>query len=671
MSRSPLTLVFILICFIQASGQTAEKQLRDSLASAQSDKVKIRLLLKLARKVTKRSADSAMQLVMRAMSIAKRSENQKDIARTYRGVGHILYDQGKFSSAIESYKTAFIHSQKVNDSLLLSVELDEIARSYRRLGESKQALEFFQKGLDIALAIKDKDMIGGIYNNMAMVLNDTGDDSLALKYYKKSLSIAEEAKDTSSIILCLNNIGFQYSNMKDRKKEEECYLKALALTEKTKDVYMYGITYDNIGSMWEDRGNLQKAYVYFQKSLEYERKSGVKAYVMEELRSVVGVCIKLKNYQMALKYAKEEFQLSEEVQSPELKANAAKNLSIAYEKLRQFEQSLNYLKIANILNDSLNSVEKAKTVSNLASRYELTKKESEIKSLNFEKEMQKTELLLESKIRYGLIAFLGAVSVLLVVAIYQYRARKKANDMLVVWSQAVDQKNQQLDNLNKVKDKIFSSIAHDVRSPLSSIQGLLSLMNLNVLSQDELQKIIIELSARVNTTTSLLENLLNWSRNQIATAKANPVKSNVKKLANECFELYHNNAVEKNITLVNKIPDSSEIFADEEMIKIILRNLISNAIKFTRLNGEVKVEAIPQENILCISVSDTGVGIPQANLDKIFSFDTKSTQGTAQEKGTGLGLVLCKEFIEKNGGKIWVDSLQDKGSTFSFTVPIA
>ena len=158
---------------------------------------------------------------------------------------------------------------------------------------------------------------------------------------------------------------------------------------------------------------------------------------------------------------------------------------------------------------------------------------------------------------------------------------------------------------------------------------------------------IIELSARVNTTTSLLENLLNWSRNQIATAKANPVKTNVKALTNECFELYRNNAIEKNITLVNKISGSSAIYADEEMIRIILRNLISNAIKFTKPNGEVNVDATPQENILCISVSDTGVGIPQDNLNKIFSFDTKSTQGTAQEKGTGLGLVLCKEFIDR------------------------
>lgn len=671
MSRVLLTLILGLVCFFQVSGQATEKQLRDSLASPQNDQTKIKLLIKLSWKVVKRNPDSAMQLSQRALSIAQLTENPKNISRGYRAVADVYYDQGKYSAAIENYKTAFIHAQKINDSLRLSAILDDIGRSYRRLGEPTQALEYFQKGLDLALPLSNKALIGQFYNNMALVLNDTRNDSLALEYYQKSLTISEEVKDTTSIILGLNNIGFQYGNMKDRKKEEEYYLKALELTEKTKDMQMYGLTYDNIGSMWEQRGNLQKAFVYYQKALEHEKKSGVKVFVIEELRSLVGICIKLKNYQMALGYAKEEFKMSQEAESQELKANAAKNLSIVYENLRQFEQSLHYLKIANVLHDSLNSIERAKTVSNLASKYELTKKETEIKSLNIEKELQKTELLLESRIRFGLIAFSGVVLVLLIVSVYQYRARKKANDMLVVWSQAVDQKNQELDNLNKVKDKVFSSIAHDVRSPLSSIQGLLSLMNLNVLTQEELQKMIIELSARVNTTTSLLENLLNWSRNQIATAKANPVKTNVKALTNECFELYRNNAIEKNISLINKIPDSSVVYADEEMIRIILRNLISNAIKFTKANGEVKVDASPQENILCISVSDTGVGIPQANLGKIFSFDTRSTQGTAQEKGTGLGLVLCKEFIEKNGGTIWVDSLQDKGTTFSFTVPMA
>lgn len=669
MIRSILTTSIVLFCFFQANSQNIEKQLRDSLPLAKDDNTRVNLLIKLSRAVNTHSPDSAMLLAQNAMVIAKRSENEKNIARAYRAIGRVFYNQGRYSSAIENYKNAFVHSQRIHDSVLLSTELDDLGRSYRRIGETKQALQYLQQGLDIASAAKDKEMVGEIYNNMAMVLNDSGDDSLALQYYQKSLAIAEEMKDTSSIILSLNNIGYQYFRLKNPRKEEEHYLKALALVEKTKDVKMYGITYDNIGSMWADKGETQKAFVYFLKALEYERKSGVKAYIAEELKSLTEICIKMKNYQMALKYANEGFKLSEEIQSAELRAVAAKNLATVFEKLRQFEQSLVYLKIANTISDSLNSIEKTKVVSNLASRYELTKKESEIKSLSLEKEMQKTELQLQNRIKYGLIIFLAIVSTLLVVAIYQYRERQKANEQLVVWSSAVDQKNKQLDNLNKVKDKIFSSIAHDIKSPLSSIQGLLGLMNTNLLTPEEFQNLIVELSARVNTTNSLLENLLNWSRNQIATAKANPVNTSMKQLSEECLVLYHTNAVEKNINFFNSISEEAMAYADEEMIRIVLRNLISNAIKFTKRNGEVKLSATADGNYLSVSIADSGIGISASDLTTIFGYEAKSTHGTAQEKGTGLGLILCKEFIEKNGGRIWVESTLNKGSVFSFTVP--
>lgn len=657
-----------IFCFLEATSQANEKQFHDSLALPLNDKTKINLLIKLARQVATHSPDSALQLATNASLIAKRNENEKDLSRVYRLFGKIYYDLGKYSTAIENHKTAFIHSQKMHDSLQMSAEMNDMGRAYRRMGVTKEALTYMQQGLD--LAGKDKSMIGIIFNNLALVLNDIGDDSLALQYYHKSLSIAEESKDTTSIILSLNNLGGQYFKLKNLKKEEECYVLALTLAEKANDTRSFGVTYDNIGSMWEDRGNLQKAFTYFQKELEYERKSGVKVYVAEALQSMTGVCIKMKNYQMALNYAIEGFKLSEEIQSAELRAAASRKLSAVFENLKHFEQAFHYMKIANTISDSLNSIEKAKVISNLASRYELTKKETEIKTLSLEKQIQKTELQQESKVRNGLIIFLAVVTVLLLVTVYLYRERKKANEMLTVWSEAVDQKNQELDNLNKVKDKIFSSIAHDVRSPLASLQSLISLMNRNILSPDELHKITLELSARVNTTSAFLENLLNWSKNQIATTKANPVRTNIQSLVNECIELYSSNAKEKDIKLLNKIHEPSFIFADEEMIRITLRNLISNAIKFTCSEGDVKINAIRTDNILCISVSDSGVGIPQEDVEKIFSFEAYTTPGTAKEKGTGLGLILCKEFIEKNGGEISVDSRQGEGSTFSFTVPV-
>jgi signal transduction histidine kinase len=351
---------------------------------------------------------------------------------------------------------------------------------------------------------------------------------------------------------------------------------ALALAEKNNDIEAFGLTYDNIGALFEDKGDYQKALFYYLKELEAEKKIGVKIYIAEALGSISGAYLKLKEYNKALEYAKDSYSMSEEIQSAEQRAIAAGILSNAYEGLKNFDQSLYFLRIEYDISDSLYSIEKTKTVANLASHYELSKKEAEIKMLQFEKQAQHTQLKQESRFRIMLVAFLVVVIIMLVIAVYLYQSRKKANDMLMVWSRAVDQKNQELDNLNKVKDKIFSSIAHDVRSPLASIQGLLSLMNYEILSPEELQRMTIELSAKVNTTSSLLENLLNWSRNQIATAKANPVKSDIKKLADDCIALYSSNASEKNIKLQNNIPTDSTVFVDEEMILIVFRNLISN-----------------------------------------------------------------------------------------------
>lgn len=655
-------LLFLFFCSLRASCQVAEiKNLRDSLALVKDDHLRINLLIELAKKTAIYSPDSAMQLAMSASVIAQNSENEGDIAKVYKLVGRIYYDQGKYPQAIENYKIAYSHLEKLNDTMSMASVLNNIGRGYRRIGEREEALGYFYKSLDFAG--DDKEMIGVVSNNLAMVLNDFGEDSLALHYYRQSLAIAEETKDTSSIILSLNNLGSQYERMQEFKKTEECYLKALELAEKTKDVESLGLTYDNIGTMWEDRGDYQKAIVYYFKELEYERKTGVQVYVAEAMGSISRAYLKMNKYHSALDYAMQGYRMSELIHSAELKVVAAENLSSAFEKLKQFEAALYYRKIAQTIGDSLNSIEKARTVSNLSSHYELTKKEAEIKTLNLEKQQ-------ESQVRNGLIAFLVVVTTLLLITIYLYRERKRTNQLLVAWGQTVDKKNEELDNLNKVKDKIFSSIAHDVRSPLASIQSLLSLIEFNSVTPAELQRMAVELSARVNTTSALLENLLNWSKNQIANAKINPVKTNVHSLTNECFDLYRNNAVAKNIQLINKISDPSFVYADEEMIKIILRNLISNAIKFTRKDGEVRTAACVKDGKLRISVSDSGVGISLEDISRIFSLEAHTTPGTAKEKGTGLGLILCKDFIEKNKGEIWVESQQGEGSTFYFTVPL-
>ena len=246
----------------------------------------------------------------------------------------------------------------------------------------------------------------------------------------------------------------------------------------------------------------------------------------------------------------------------------------------------------------------------------------------------------------------------------------------------VKEKNNALDTLKKnemdlrqsnvTKDKFFSIISHDLRSPFSSILGFADLLLENHKEYDEIEreKYLKVIDDSAKQTYKLLDNLLSWARTQTDGFVFNPKKQSLENILIELIKLNKNNAEIKNIKLSYNLSKDINIYADYDMIEIILRNLISNAIKFTHLNGEVKINAEQNKNNTIISVSDTGVGIEQEILKETFEISQKSTTlGTENEKGTGLGLMLCKEFVEKHDGEIWVQSEIGSGSKFIFSIP--
>ncbi|MBI9066907.1 MAG: PAS domain S-box protein [Salinivirgaceae bacterium] len=238
--------------------------------------------------------------------------------------------------------------------------------------------------------------------------------------------------------------------------------------------------------------------------------------------------------------------------------------------------------------------------------------------------------------------------------------------------QALKRNEIKLIELNATKDKFFSILAHDLRSPFINILGFSDLLVKNTQKYDKDD--ILDCAMRINSvgknTYKLLENLLDWSKTQSSTFETAPEDFLLEKLIIEIISLNENNAKAKEILMDYTISETLRVYADRNMIATILRNLISNAIKFTRNGGVVSVFAMQEENNIQVLVSDTGVGMSKTMLDKLFKITEKvSTPGTANEKGTGLGLILCKEFVEKHGGKIWVESELEKGSTFKFTIP--
>ncbi|MBS3807797.1 MAG: PAS domain-containing sensor histidine kinase [Bacteroidales bacterium] len=243
--------------------------------------------------------------------------------------------------------------------------------------------------------------------------------------------------------------------------------------------------------------------------------------------------------------------------------------------------------------------------------------------------------------------------------------RKKAEE-------ALRESEARLSELNATKDRIFSVIGHDLRSPFNSIIGFSQLLAKQVKKKDYegLEKYARIIHDSSQKAMDLLANLLEWSRSQSGNIEFNPKYFELTHIIQEAVELSKNAARQKSITLTQDLPHNLKVFADKAMINTILRNLISNGIKFTPPGGEISISTGKSTHHLVVSVADNGIGIKKEDLDKLFRIDVAhSTSGTQKESGTGLGLLLCKEFAEMNGGRIWAESTPGKGSTFSFTIP--
>lgn len=238
--------------------------------------------------------------------------------------------------------------------------------------------------------------------------------------------------------------------------------------------------------------------------------------------------------------------------------------------------------------------------------------------------------------------------------------------------EAIELQRKELESLNSTKDKFFAIIAHDLKNPFSTVLGLSELLakEFESFDADKLKVFIEQIYKYSNNTFNLLENLLQWSMLQTGRMPLRPKLVNINELIIENIELLRGNALQKGISIESKTIDDGFVFVDVSMITTVIRNLLSNAIKFTGQSGTITIEIAKDESMLKVSVEDNGVGIAEADMNRLFKIDSNPTSiGTSMEKGTGLGLILCKDFVERNGGTIWVNSQLGRGTKFFFTIP--
>lgn len=249
-----------------------------------------------------------------------------------------------------------------------------------------------------------------------------------------------------------------------------------------------------------------------------------------------------------------------------------------------------------------------------------------------------------------------------VVNVLDITERKKAEEK-------INLQNKELAALNASKDKFFSIIAHDLRSPFTGFLGLTQLLKMGDLTNEQVVEYGIMMNESAQNLFKLLENLLTWARMQRGAIEFKPTNYALSFIINPNLTYISESAKQKNIEIINNVSDSLDVFADSSMLNTVIRNLLSNAVKFTNRSGKVIISAEEKDKEILVSIQDTGIGMDSNTIDGIFRIDRKTTRpGTEGESSTGLGLLLCKEFIEKHGGKIWVEGEVNKGSTFYFTL---
>jgi len=307
------------------------------------------------------------------------------------------------------------------------------------------------------------------------------------------------------------------------------------------------------------------------------------------------------------------------------------------------------------ISDSLSKDEKTTEMARVKLWYEFDQKELE--NTLMQQEYQK-----QRKLIMVLVISLVMILILLAIAVFFYRKITEKNH-------EITEKNHEMKELHAVKDKLFSVVAHDLRSPMGALISTLKLAGENRLDTETQALLLKDVSDKVDDTYGLLDNLLHWAKSQMQGIVPAPAYFDVQKESHAIMDTLQNVAAAKGITLYNLI-ESHQVYADRDMFAVVLRNLITNAIKFTSAKGELTLSSELSGDMLTVSVKDTGTGIPQEIQDKLFKLsETKSQRGTGNESGTGLGLVLCDDFVKANGGSIWFTSVQDEGSTFFFNLP--
>ncbi|AEE51374.1 tetratricopeptide repeat protein [Haliscomenobacter hydrossis] len=574
-------------------------------------------------------------------------------------LSRVYFNRANLPKALELAQTALGLAQKNEVETQLVWAYEELAVNYMALGKYDQAIEQYQKAIQIHKKNNSLRFLAVDVQELGSIFYRMKDWEVAETYYRKALKINTLILDTLGMIQNYSRLGQVALSQNRAQSALQFYNQAARLNGILKDSTRLSFVLTDIGRVWQQQNKQQKALGYFQSALALNQRFSLHNATLNNYIEIARVYATLTQVDSAKHYGLLALDFAGQYGSLEQQKLVQQLLSQISAQAGEYQQALvyhqNYFKLHDSIftNQAQEKLKQEQVGQNVAD-YQQAKEQAE-----------RETALLSTRNRLYLALALALLGIILIGGYLFLQLRKTQKELRA--------QNQKLQQLNATKDKFFGIIAHDIRSPIIALDGVGEQMAF-YLEKQRPEKLVL-LAERVDKTakqlTALLDNLLNWALLQQGVIPYRPTPLNIHHVSSEVLTMFQTNAQAKNIQLESQVPETLEVYADESTLHAILRNLLSNAIKFTPPGGTVSISTEVNEDKVFIKVNDTGTGISAEKLEKLFLIDKSSEKGTAGERGTGLGLMLVKEFVELNKGKVQVESKINEGSQFIVSLPKA
>jgi len=592
--------------------------------------------------------DSALHYLNIALELASKEKDTATMSKAYFDLG-ILYNKMNYNSlALENLLKAKTYFLKIQDTVSLSLVYNSLGNVYQNIGNFENSRNATFTALKYDLASKRIDRQSDLLNNLGLNYwkNSSKLDS-ARFYVMKAIEMPTTKSQLTSLKVYYINLGGIEYQLKNFGQALNYFRKAQAIETPYEDNYNLSALYVNLGAAWWGLENSDSAFYYSIKGLE-----------------------------MALK-----------IKAIDQVINAYKNLFEIDSTRKRYLSAIQYQQRLKDYSDTISNVEVRNRIAELDIIYMTTQKDKENAFLLTQNQLNREVISKQSVIVLISLAALITFFVFLILLLRNQRKlnfaldelHKKNNEIekkqaeIELKNQHLQLQKEKLTELNQTKDKFFSIIAHDLKSPFNALLGFLDVLenDFDTMSDTEKFNIIKILHENSENTYNLLVNLLDWSRSQRGLIQNHPAILRPGEVAESAIDILSQRASRKEHSIQNLISSEQLVYADPNLTQTVFINLINNAIKFTPRNGTIILNSVEKNGLIEISVTDNGIGIPKAKIDGLFDINSDfNRKGTENEIGTGLGLKMFKEFVETMGGTISAESEENKGTTFTFSLPV-